>query len=166
MFTCFFCSLLHVFICSFVSLIYWSSGSLVLLFSCSLLHSAALLHRPSPLNFLAYLFFLSFLCVLISYLYFLIFLTLFEIFFVFLHLFFVVMILTMSNAFQCSQLFSQRFSTPPAMFVTASHQVPKGAHEAIVLWVENFSEESFTICIREAKMFNGPHNNIKIVSNF
>ena len=52
------------------------------------------------------------------------------------------------------------------IFVTASHQVAKGAHEAIVLWVETFSEDSFTICIREAKMFTGPHNNINIVSAF
>ncbi|KAL9961296.1 hypothetical protein ACROYT_G030208 [Oculina patagonica] len=56
----------------------------------------------------------------------------------------------------------ERFSSPPAIFVTASHQVAKGAHEAIVLWVENFSEGSFTICVREAKMFDGPHNNINI----
>ncbi|XP_078382516.1 uncharacterized protein LOC144665202 [Oculina patagonica] len=70
---------------------------------------------------------------------------------------------SLTTGTECKTIgFKKRFSSPPAIFVTASHQVAKGAHEAIVLWVENFSEGSFTICVREAKMFDGPHNNINI----
>jgi len=42
----------------------------------------------------------------------------------------------------------------------------KKAHEAILLWVEDFPKHSFKICIREAKVFSGPQSNIKIVSVF
>ena len=60
--------------------------------------------------------------------------------------------------------FSQNSSTVPAIFVTASHQVSKEAHDAIVLWVEDFPKHNFKVCIREAKVFSGPHSNVKIVS--
>ena len=36
----------------------------------------------------------------------------------------------------------------------------------MVLWVEELRQDNFKICLREAKIFNGLHNNIKIVSEF
>ena len=64
-------------------------------------------------------------------------------------------------------LFSfQRFSTPPTIFVTASHQFPKRPQDAMALWVEELRVDSFKICLREAKIFDGTHKGIKIVSRF
>jgi hypothetical protein len=60
----------------------------------------------------------------------------------------------------------QRCSTPPTIFVTASHQFPKRPRDAMTVWVEELRVDNFKICLREAKIFDGPHKNIKIVSKF
>ena len=60
----------------------------------------------------------------------------------------------------------QRFSTPPTIFVTASHQFPKRPQDAMAMWVEDLRVDNFKICFREAKIFDGPHKGIKIVSEF
>ena len=36
----------------------------------------------------------------------------------------------------------------------------------MAVWVEELSVDYFKICLREAKIFDGPHENIKIVSEF
>ena len=58
----------------------------------------------------------------------------------------------------------QRFSTPPTIYVTASHQFPKRPQDATAQWVEELRVDNFKICLREAKIFDGPHKGIKIVS--
>jgi len=58
----------------------------------------------------------------------------------------------------------QRFSTPPNVFVTAVHQIPKRPLDAMAIWVEELRVDNCKICLREAKIFDGPHKNIKIVS--
>ena len=58
----------------------------------------------------------------------------------------------------------KRFSTPPSVFVTAGHQIPKRPQDAMAVWVEELRVDNFKICFREAKIFDGPHKNIKIVS--
>ena len=60
----------------------------------------------------------------------------------------------------------QRFSTLPTIFVTVSHQIPMRPQDAMAVWVEELRENNFKICLREAKIFDGPHKNIKIVSGF
>ena len=60
----------------------------------------------------------------------------------------------------------QRFSIPPTIFVTASHQFPKRPQDAMAVWVEDLRVDNFKICFREAKIFDGPHKGIKIVSKF
>ncbi len=63
-------------------------------------------------------------------------------------------------------LLFQRFSTLPKIFVTASHQFPKRPQDAMAVWVEDLRVDSFKVCLREAKMFDGPHENINIVREF
>ena len=36
----------------------------------------------------------------------------------------------------------------------------------MAVWVEELRVNSFKICLREAKIFDGPHKSIKIVSKF
>ena len=36
----------------------------------------------------------------------------------------------------------------------------------MTVWVEELRVDNFKICLREAKIFDGPHKNIKIVGNF
>ena len=36
----------------------------------------------------------------------------------------------------------------------------------MAVWVEDLTQSSFKICLREVKIFDGFHQNIKVVSNF
>ncbi|KAL9961058.1 hypothetical protein ACROYT_G029938 [Oculina patagonica] len=64
---------------------------------------------------------------------------------------------------ECKRIdFQQRFATLPKIFVTATHQFPKRPQDAMVVWVEDLRVDNFKVCLREAKMFDGPHENIKI----
>ena len=49
--------------------------------------------------------------------------------------------------------------------MTASHQTKERPQDALAAWVEEARGESFKICVRETKIFDGLHQNIKIVSD-
>ena len=65
-----------------------------------------------------------------------------------------------------SLLLFQRFSIPPSIYVTARHQILKRPQDALALWVEDVRRDSFKVCLRETKIFDGLHKNIKVVSEF
>ena len=65
-----------------------------------------------------------------------------------------------------SLLLFQRFSIPPSIYVTARHQIVKRPQDALALWVEDVRRDSFKVCLRETKIFDGLHKNIKVVSEF
>jgi len=48
--------------------------------------------------------------------------------------------------------------------VTASHQFLKRPQDASAVWVEDLREDSFQACVKETKIFDGLHKNIKVVS--
>lgn len=50
------------------------------------------------------------------------------------------------------------------MFVTASHQFPKRPQDAMAIWIEDLDKVSFKICLRETKIYDGTHKDIKKVS--
>ena len=58
----------------------------------------------------------------------------------------------------------KRFKTPPIVLATASHQFPERPQDAMAVWVEDLTEDSFKICLREVKIFDGSHKGITIVS--
>ena len=49
--------------------------------------------------------------------------------------------------------------------VTARHQVLKRPQDALAVWAEDVRKDSFKLCARETKIFDGIHKNIKVVSN-
>ena len=49
--------------------------------------------------------------------------------------------------------------------VTARHQVLKRPQDALAEWAEDVRKDSFKLCARETKIFDGIHKNIKVVSN-
>ena len=49
-------------------------------------------------------------------------------------------------------------------FATPSHQFPERPLDAMAVWVEELTEDSFKICLREVKIFDGLHKGITIVS--
>ncbi|XP_022809824.1 uncharacterized protein LOC111346825, partial [Stylophora pistillata] len=58
-----------------------------------------------------------------------------------------------------------RFPSPPFIFVTAIHDDTNRTQDAMALWVEDLKVDSFTICLREVKIFDGLHKNLKVVSD-
>ncbi|XP_073251856.1 uncharacterized protein [Porites lutea] len=64
---------------------------------------------------------------------------------------------------ECKKIdFPQRFATPPIVLATPSHQFPKRPQDAMAVWVEELTEDSFKICLREVKIFDGLHKGITI----
>ena len=62
-------------------------------------------------------------------------------------------------------LIFQPFETLPTLFVTATHQTLMRPQDAMAIWVEDLHKNNFTICLRETKILDGTHENIKIVSH-
>ena len=54
--------------------------------------------------------------------------------------------------------------SPPVILVTPSHQSPERPQDAMAVWMEDSREDSFKICLKESKIFDGVHKNIKVVS--
>ncbi|CAH3186611.1 unnamed protein product, partial [Porites evermanni] len=64
---------------------------------------------------------------------------------------------------ECKKIvFPQRFAAPPIVFATPSHQFPERPQDAMAVWVEELTESSFKICLREVKIFEGLHKGISI----
>ncbi|CAH3133175.1 unnamed protein product [Porites lobata] len=64
---------------------------------------------------------------------------------------------------ECKKIdFPQRFATPPMVLATPSHQFPERPQDATAVWVEELTEDSFKICLREVKIFDGLHKGITI----
>ena len=53
----------------------------------------------------------------------------------------------------------KRFATPPIVPL-----FPERPLDAMAVWVEELTEDSFKICLREVKIFDGLHKGITIVS--
>ena len=58
----------------------------------------------------------------------------------------------------------KRVATPPIVLATASHQFPERPQDAMAVWVEELTEDSFKICLKEVKTFDGLHKGITTVS--
>ena len=58
----------------------------------------------------------------------------------------------------------QRFLSPPVVLVTPTQQSPGRPQDSMAIWVEDSLEHGFNVCLRETKIFDGLHQNIKIVS--
>ena len=58
------------------------------------------------------------------------------------------------------------FLNSPSIYATARHQILKRPQDALALWVEDVRRDSFKVCLRETKIFDGLHKNIKVVSEF
>jgi len=49
------------------------------------------------------------------------------------------------------------------VFVTAHHNVLDRKLDAATVWVEGITRNDFTICMREARNFDGRHKDIDVV---
>ena len=83
-----------------------------------------------------------------------------------LHLFvsFAVFCLSFSRHIFLLYLIFQPFLSPPIIIMTPSHLVSDRPQDAIAYWLEEQNETSFKFCYTETKIFDGLHQNIKMVS--
>ena len=58
----------------------------------------------------------------------------------------------------------QPFLSPPVILVTPNHQTPERPQDAMAVWMEDSRRDSFKICVKESKIFDGVHKNIEVVS--
>ncbi|KXJ05122.1 hypothetical protein AC249_AIPGENE2219, partial [Exaiptasia diaphana] len=64
---------------------------------------------------------------------------------------------------ECKQVrLSQAFASVPHVFVTAHHNVLDNKHDAATVWVEGITTNDFTVCMREARTFDGRHKDIDV----
>jgi len=62
--------------------------------------------------------------------------------------------------------FFQSFPILPHVFVTAHHSVLDRKQDAATVWVEGITRHDFTVCMREARNFDGRHKDIDVVSHY
>ncbi|CAH3043550.1 unnamed protein product [Porites lobata] len=68
-----------------------------------------------------------------------------------------------TTGIKCKRIaFEKLFSVSPSIFVTARHHVLKRPQDAMALWVEDVRRDCFKVCLRETKIFDGLHKNIKV----
>ncbi|KAL9961999.1 hypothetical protein ACROYT_G031050 [Oculina patagonica] len=70
---------------------------------------------------------------------------------------------TWTTGTKCHKIdFQKSFKNPPRLFVTATHQTLMRPQDAMAVWVEELNKNSFKVCLRETKILDGRHENIKI----
>ncbi|KAK3736088.1 hypothetical protein QZH41_016423, partial [Actinostola sp. cb2023] len=50
----------------------------------------------------------------------------------------------------------------PHVFVTVHHNVLDKQRDAATVWVEDVTRDSFTVCMREGRTFDGRHKDIDV----
>ena len=57
-----------------------------------------------------------------------------------------------------------KFSKKPSVFITAAHHHAGLKRDAASIWIEDITQSSFKICLRELQNYAGSHEDIYVVS--
>ena len=57
-----------------------------------------------------------------------------------------------------------KFSVTPSIFVTAAHHHAGLKRDAASVWIEDVTQSSFKVCLRELQNYAGSHEDIHVVS--
>ena len=57
-----------------------------------------------------------------------------------------------------------KFSVIPSVFVTAAHHHAGLKRDAASVWIEDVTQSSFKVCLRELQNYAGSHEDVYIVS--
>ena len=60
--------------------------------------------------------------------------------------------------------FQGKFSVIPSVFVTAAHYRAGLKRDAASVWIEDVTQSSFKVCLRELQNYAGSHDDVYIVS--
>ena len=58
-----------------------------------------------------------------------------------------------------------KFSTKPSVFITAAHHHAGLKRDAASIWLEDITQSSFKMCLRELQNYAGSHEDIYVVSD-
>ena len=64
----------------------------------------------------------------------------------------------------CSFFIQGKFSVIPSVFVTAAHYRAGLKRDAASVWIEDVTQSSFKICLRELQNYAGSHDDVYTVS--
>ena len=62
-------------------------------------------------------------------------------------------------------IFQGKFSATPLVFVTAKHYNPGLKRDAASVWVEDVTQSTCKVCIRELQNYAGSHKDVHVVSS-
>lgn len=54
----------------------------------------------------------------------------------------------------------------PKIQVTVKHSTQNQQRDAMSVWIESVTTSQFEVCLQESRLFDGPHQNIMVVSLF
>ena len=54
----------------------------------------------------------------------------------------------------------------PKIQVTVQHGTQNQQRDAMSVWIESLTTSQFEVCLQESRLFDGPHQNIMVVSLF
>ena len=57
-----------------------------------------------------------------------------------------------------------KFSVIPSVFVTATHHHAGLKRDAASVWIEDVTQSSFKLCLRELQNYAGSHEDVHVVS--
>ena len=57
-----------------------------------------------------------------------------------------------------------KFSVTPSVFVTAVHHHAGLKRDAASVWIEDVTQSSFKVCLRELQNYAGSHEDVHVVS--
>ena len=57
-----------------------------------------------------------------------------------------------------------KFSFTPSVFVTAAHHHAGLKRDAASVWIEDITQSSFKVCLRELQNYAGSHEDVYVVS--
>ena len=57
-----------------------------------------------------------------------------------------------------------KFSKKPSVFITAAHHHAGLKRDAASIWMEDITQSSFKICLRELQNYAGSHEDVYVVS--
>jgi len=57
-----------------------------------------------------------------------------------------------------------KFSVMPSIFITAAHHHAGLKRDAASLWIEDVTQSSFKVCLRELQNYAGSHEDVHVVS--
>ena len=64
----------------------------------------------------------------------------------------------------CSSFWQGKFSVMPSVFVTAAHHHAGLKRDAASVWIEDLTQSSFKVCLRELQNYAGSHEDVYVVS--